>query len=316
MTRIAIPVPGCLGAVILFSNRWLLLAVVPLFLLMAVEAYFSVRFASDERAEQAWVVHTYSVIDILRSIKSEVEQAETSQRGYIITRQDRFLAPYRAAIEKTGSELDAFQASTIDNPRQQMRAAKLRRLTAERFKALSTTLSQSKIAAAPSPSILSAMEQGKARMDELLAELERGTAEERKLLSSRLRDRRTAERSEIISTGITAAIALLVMLSIALLLVRNNARLASSERNLTNESAILQTTIDTIRDGIAMFASDGKLCVFNERFFEIFPFRRYSLRKAPSFRNFKRSIVRAGCMFSKMPPRARRRKTTSAVIYP
>ena len=278
---------GLSGAVILLSNRWLLLAVVPLFLFMAVEAYFSIRFASDERAEQAWVLHTYSVIDLLRSITSHVEEAEAGQRGYIITRQDHFLVPYKAGIEKTRSDLDAFQSSTVDNPQQQTRAAKLKRLVDDRFAALSATLSQSSVAVAQSPSMLAAMEQGKERMDELQSELARGTAEERKLLSTRLGDRRSAERSEIISTGITAVVALLVMLGTALLLVRSNARLAKSESKLANESAILQTTIDTIREGIAMFASDGELCVFNERFLNIFSLPRELISKGAVLSEFQ-----------------------------
>ena len=173
----------------MLSNRWLLLAVVPLFLFMAVEAYFSVRFASDERAEEAWVIHTYSVIDLLRSITSRVEEAEVGQRGYIITRQDRFLVPYKAGIEKTRSDLDAFQSSTVDNPQQQIRAAKLRRLVDDSFNAFSATLSQSSAAVAQSPSMLAAMEQGKEKVDELQGELARGTAEERRLLAGRLGDR-------------------------------------------------------------------------------------------------------------------------------
>src|SRR6185312_326007 len=69
-----------------------------------------------------------------------------------------------------------------------------------------------------------------------------------------------------------ALVALFVLLGTALLLVRSNIGLARSERALANESAILHATLDTIRDGIAMFSSEGELCVSNKTFFELLGF--------------------------------------------
>ena len=47
------------------------------------------------------------------------------------------------------------------------------------------------------------------------------------------------------------------------MLVRNNLSLAQAERSRANEAAILQATVDTVRDGIAYFTADGLLCAFN-----------------------------------------------------
>ncbi|HEY5347495.1 MAG TPA: response regulator, partial [Rhizomicrobium sp.] len=66
--------------------------------------------------------------------------------------------------------------------------------------------------------------------------------------------------------------ALAILLLAALLLVRNNVRLAASERSRANEAAILRVTLDTIRDGVAFFASDGLLCTYNANFFRLLDF--------------------------------------------
>ncbi len=263
--------PGLSGGWrLLLSNRWALLAAIPLFLMLAVMTLLSVRFAMDERAEQVWVIHTYQVIARLQSLLSDAQDAETGQRGYLITGQDRFLAPYRSGLAHARRDIAVFRHLTRDNPAQQVRAGKLSALMEARFRALAAALAYAKPEAMASPSMLAAMNEGRARMDGLRAELAAGVAEENRLLDLRITSRHRVERSEVAATGIAALLALCVLLGAAFLLVRSNRRLIESEQKLENESAILQTTLDNIQDGIAMFASDGELCVYNGNFFRFF----------------------------------------------
>jgi signal transduction histidine kinase/DNA-binding response OmpR family regulator len=244
-----------------------LLAAIPLFLALIAESYLSVRFAMDERGQQALVVHTYRVIDRLQDILNDAQAAETGQRGYIITHQDKFLEPYRNGMGNARADLDTFRSLTVDNPSQQRRASLLAALMTARFKALDTTLTGSRPAA--SPDVVGAMDQGRAKMDALRVELANGMAEEKRLLKDRTDERRRIERSEIVATSLAAVVALFVILGAALLLVRSNQSLTVSEKKLANETAILQTTLDSVRDGIAMFASTGELCAFNDNFFKL-----------------------------------------------
>ncbi len=266
----------------LLANRWVLLAAIPLFLALVAESFLSVRFAMDEREQQAWVIHTYQVIDRLQGVLNDVQEAETGQRGFIITRQDRFLQPYRDGIGRAQGDLKEFRHMTADNPSQQVRARILDALVTARFKALDATLASTAAPAAATPQTLAAMDQGKRKMDELRVALARGMAEEDRLLHQRSAERHRVERNEVVATSLAAVVALFVILGTALLLVRSNVNLAKSEQKLANESAILQTTLDTIRDGIAMFASDGELCVFNESFFKLAGFPEALAHKSAS----------------------------------
>ena len=60
-----------------------------------------------------------------------------------------------------------------------------------------------------------------------------------------------------------------ILLIAAALLVRNNVSLAAAEQARANEAAILQATLETVREGIAYFTSDGLLCAFNASFFAL-----------------------------------------------
>src|ERR1700741_2061279 len=205
---------------------------------------------------------------------------------------------------KARHDLEAFHALTVDNPLQQRRADLLSALVAQRLKALDTALAAAKPATLPDADMLAAMNQGKAKMDALRVELARGMAEENALLKNRTEERRRVERNEIVATSLAALVALFVILGSVLLLVRSNQSLSQSERKLANESAILQATLDTIRDGIAMFASSGELCAFNDNFFVLTGFPKDLAHPGAMFSAFEGfERARAARIFDEAPGR-------------
>jgi signal transduction histidine kinase/CheY-like chemotaxis protein len=93
--------------------------------------------------------------------------------------------------------------------------------------------------------------------------------EEVALLARRDRQRRDTENLEISFAIGAGVLSLGIMLMAAALLVRNNVSLATAEQARANEAAIVQATLETVREGIAYFTSTGLLCAFNARFFAL-----------------------------------------------
>jgi len=253
---------------VLTANRLVLLAAVPLFLVLATIAYVTVQFAANENAAQSWVAHTYQVIASLRQVLGDAQDAETGQRGYILTHERSFLAPFLAARERADRDLTLFKQRTADNPDEQKRAATLSSMIHDRFTSLDLTLAAGKTDA-PSPELVKALQLGKDRMDALRAEVAAGMAAEQALLRVRSQQRDEQQHYEIAFAVGVAVLALGILLLAAAMLVRNNLSLTQAERARTNEAAILQATVDTIRDGIAYFTSEGVLCAFNANFFRL-----------------------------------------------
>jgi signal transduction histidine kinase/DNA-binding response OmpR family regulator len=258
-----------LGRGILTANRLALLAAVPIFLVFATIAYLTVQFAANENAAQRGVAHTYQVIGALRQVLVDAQDAETGQRGYLLTRDAAFLAPYQNAVRRVDRDVALFKEQTIDNPDQQHRAEMLSRLVHERFNALDFALGN---ADGQPPDMVQALQTGKARMDALRAEVAAGMTVERTLLQVRTRERDRQERYEIGFAVGAAILALGILMIAAALLVRNNLSLTEAERARGREAAILQATIETVRDGIAYFAADGRLSAFNANFFRLMDF--------------------------------------------
>ena len=252
----------------------MLTTAITLFVVLTTVVFLSIRFAISERSEQTWVIHTYQVIGQLQNILSDMQDAETGQRGYLVTHQRPFLEPYYAGIAKAKTHLQTFRSLTTDNAAKQQRSEILRRHVDSGIETLQHALVLAREPTDVSPALLSTMVLGKQRMDTLRSELANGIVTEKNLLDARIEARHIAERNEIIAATLTASIGLCLLLITGWMLLRNNARLAQSEHKLENQSNILQATLDNIRDGIAMFSSDGELCVFNANFFEFLDFPR------------------------------------------
>jgi signal transduction histidine kinase len=102
-------------------------------LLVALLSYFSlVRNVEDRR----WVTHTYQVLAHLDAVQSNMIDAETGERGYIITGEDSFLQPYENGLDHVYLNLKDLRSFTADNPVQQRALVRLEPLVNERLEVL------------------------------------------------------------------------------------------------------------------------------------------------------------------------------------
>ncbi|MBA3564496.1 MAG: CHASE3 domain-containing protein [Gammaproteobacteria bacterium] len=87
-----------------------------------------------------WEVHTHRVLTELHDVLVQLQNAETGQRGYIITGDARYLEPYHGAAASAASELALLRRLTADNPRQQRLLDTLEPLISAKFAELESTI--------------------------------------------------------------------------------------------------------------------------------------------------------------------------------
>jgi two-component sensor histidine kinase len=105
------------------------------FLLLAV-VFIEYRRAID------WVDHTHKVISTVEDLQSNLSDAESSQRGYLLTQDRDHLASYEEGVARSRALLDRFGSLTVDNPAQQDKVKALRALTADRLNRMAEVLRQ------------------------------------------------------------------------------------------------------------------------------------------------------------------------------
>jgi CHASE3 domain sensor protein len=117
---------------------WLgLVAAILFFVATGAVAYLNFRTL---KTDSALIVHTGDTLAALDDVLSTIKDAETGQRGYLLTGDEGYLRPYSAATQETGPRLDALQRLTVDNPAQQDRLATLKQHIAAKLGELKHTV--------------------------------------------------------------------------------------------------------------------------------------------------------------------------------
>jgi CHASE3 domain sensor protein len=85
--------------------------------------------------------HTYEVISQVEELLSRLKDAETGQRGYLITGEKKYLKPYNEAVQVLdGRTRGRLRELTKDNPEQQQRLDRLEPLVNAKLSELDETI--------------------------------------------------------------------------------------------------------------------------------------------------------------------------------
>ncbi|HVJ33900.1 MAG TPA: CHASE3 domain-containing protein [Terriglobia bacterium] len=181
-----------------------------------------------------WVQHALQVENQLNHILALGTQAETGQRGYLLTGRSEYLDPYSIAKQQLLGEIDKLQALTADNPAQRQRVADVRSTASAKLIELENVI-RLRMAGQVSEAA-TAIEAGRGRtiMDDFRAAIEAMRTEEEALLQSRY-----ASQSRIADIArITSVIGGILGISLALL----------SFIHASKRAAELQASHDRLRD--------------------------------------------------------------------
>jgi methyl-accepting chemotaxis protein len=88
----------------------------------------------------ALVDHTHLVLENLEKLLSTMKDAETGQRGFLVTGEERYLEPYNAAVGQSDQILKTVRELTQDNPNQQRRLDTLDPLIAGKLSELKAVI--------------------------------------------------------------------------------------------------------------------------------------------------------------------------------
>ncbi len=149
-------------------------------IISSVASYSSINNLLDS---SRWVDHTDSVINQLSNALSTMKDAETGQRGYLLTSDSAFLQPYIGAQEKALEHIDNIQRMTMDNPFQQENIRVLRDLVSNRLSILQQVIRQKQTDNIYNPNDL---RKGREYMDQARMIIQRMQDEEHRLLVIRL----------------------------------------------------------------------------------------------------------------------------------
>ncbi|WP_240953908.1 response regulator [Sphingomonas sp. G-3-2-10] len=188
------------------------------FLITGALAYSNIQTL---RGDTAKVVHTHEVITELGNLLSAVQDAETGQRGYLLTGNARYLEPYQEALARTAASLNAIEALTADNPAQQANLRRLKPRLDAKLAELKQTIELRRTQGSTAALALVNTDRGKVEMDAIRAQLGAIRTEERRLREARLEQMEAAYRTATLSGILAALLGIGLTLAVGLLVHRS-----------------------------------------------------------------------------------------------
>ena len=203
-----------------------------------------------------WIGHTRSVLGELEAASSALKDAETGQRGYLLTGQESYLAPYTAAGPEATRHVRALQSLTADNPAQQARVATLAKLTDTRLAVIAETIRLYRSGQRDAAVTLIESGSGKRAMDTIRSTVETIREEENALLARRTTRAQAAGR-QLRAASLAAAGLVLILLGALVWVVRRDLL------GRAKAEADLRTTLLSIGDAVLTTDEEGKVTLLN-----------------------------------------------------
>ena len=109
-------------------------------LLAAISAVVS-QVATQRVSEANHEVrHTYDIEVELKNLETQLLDAETGKRGFVITNQDHYLEPYNRSLEQIDTSFNNLRTLTADEPDQAERIATLEALTDDKLEEMAMVI--------------------------------------------------------------------------------------------------------------------------------------------------------------------------------
>ena len=189
-----------------------------IFVIVGAVSYQSV---TKQTEAAAWVAHTREVQNQLTLLLSNLQDAETGQRGYVITGVESYLTPYTDGTARAEENRRRLAELVADNPRQQARADALAPLIADKLAELQQTVELRRTHDFTAAQSVVLSDRGKKSMDALRTIIREMNMEEETLLKTRA-DAAAVDARDAKLTIVFGTLLALVLAGLAgLLLTRN-----------------------------------------------------------------------------------------------
>ena len=205
------------------------------------------------------VAHTQRVLTTLEEVLARVTEAETSERGFLITSDDKYLATYQSAINRTGETLERLRNLTADDPTQAGRIRALQARVQARFDELRQAIAAHHSGGFDAARYSVSTNHGRELMGEMLELVGTMQADEEAALAKRSDESQRSARVTMI-TDLVGSLLGIGMVGVATLLFRRE--LAQRQR-AQDTGMRLAAIVESSDDAIVSKTLDGLIMSWN-----------------------------------------------------
>ena len=209
------------------------------------------------RENGARVDQTHQVIHVLQGFRTHMVDAETGQRGYLLTLDPAYLAPYTAARAQIAQDLQRL-AELVPGPR----FHEVETITQAKLAELQETIALEHLDPAAARRVV-LTHLGKNLMDDLRRKLDSLLSVEQDQLAQRSRESRHSLQVAALSSAVSALAGLLLAMGFALQLRRYLADREGHAQELARQHQWLAVTLTSIGDAVIATDPAGAVTFMN-----------------------------------------------------
>ncbi|MFK0333855.1 response regulator [Rhizobium sp. NPDC090275] len=194
-----------------------LLVTLIFFVVSGIVAYFNLQ-ALEEGNQR--VVQTHVAIVALDELLSRVQDAETGQRGFLLTFKDQYLEPYNSALQAIPAKLQDIDRLTGANSGQGQRLANLKAHVEAKLAELKETIDLQRNQGLDAALAVVNSDRGKNDMDAIRVQIAAMSQRESEVRVQRIAEMKSAQETALASTLLSGLLGILLTLAIGLLIRR------------------------------------------------------------------------------------------------
>jgi PAS domain S-box-containing protein len=208
-------------------------------------------------------IASHQILDVIHAIVRAEYEAESGQRGYLLTGDESYLTSYRAGVDKVHQWLAEFDRLTPDDPGNHPWSTVLHARTEEKLVELARTIELRRTRGLDAALVVVATGHGKMLMDQIVAATDalEQQANERLLQNRREFDR--ARRDATISCFIAGIVGLLGLWGFWAFVRRHIDIIRRSEQAMLREKERLRVTLASIGDAVIVIDTEGRITFLN-----------------------------------------------------
>jgi PAS domain S-box-containing protein len=241
-------------------NRGVLMALLAVLLLINV--WITYHNTQQLYEDAHWVARTHEVMDLTTEVLLALVDAETGERGFVITGKDEFLQPYEDARGRLKERLAKLKTQAKDDQRQQNHIKKLETLAGLRMAQLGQVIELRRKNEKEAQNTI-AHEKGKQQMDAIRDLIAAMQLEEHELLQQREGQSRHAYRVAVTTGLLTGFLGLVFVAALVWLLERNLRVRQKAAEAINAQREWLRVTLASIGDAVIATDIEGRVVLLN-----------------------------------------------------